>query len=71
MSILARAPAAARSQILRSRLAAPSRGVHEYKHMPFKHDNSKAFAVKLISFLSVGFAIPIVAAQFQLRKASA
>ncbi|TFY72742.1 hypothetical protein EVG20_g249 [Dentipellis fragilis] len=41
------------------------------QHMPFKHDNSKGFAVKLIAFLSLGFAIPIVASQYQLRKASA
>ncbi|ETW84383.1 hypothetical protein HETIRDRAFT_449869 [Heterobasidion irregulare TC 32-1] len=69
MSILIRAPAL-RQQILRSRLTAPSRGAHgEYKHIPFKHDNKPAFAVKVAVFLSLGFSVPFLASFYQLRIA--
>ncbi|KAI0758275.1 hypothetical protein BC629DRAFT_1598182 [Irpex lacteus] len=38
-------------------------------HIPFDYFKSKpAFAVKLVSYLTVGFALPFVAAGYQLRK---
>ncbi|TFY77296.1 hypothetical protein EWM64_g6715 [Hericium alpestre] len=66
MSLIARAPVL-RQQILRSRLAAPSRGAHgEYRHLPFEHSNKKGFALKLLAVTGFGFSIPILASAYQL-----
>ncbi|KAI0069086.1 hypothetical protein BV25DRAFT_1818042 [Artomyces pyxidatus] len=72
MSLVARAPAFVRQQALRSRIA-PSRGAHgEYKHMPFKTEQSKpVFGAKVGVFLLAGFLVPAAAASYQLKKAGA
>jgi len=42
-----------------------------YNNMPFSYRNKPAFAIKLVLFLGTGFALPFVAAWYQLRKAGA
>jgi len=71
MSLVARTPAL-RRQILHSRVFAPSRGAHDYNHMPFNHESSKAsLAVKAVAYFVIGFSIPGVAAFIHLKKAGA
>ncbi|KAH9966126.1 hypothetical protein BC827DRAFT_1182413 [Russula dissimulans] len=71
MSLVARTPAL-RQNILRSRVFAPSRGVHDYKHMPFNYEGSKAaLASKTAAYFAIGFSIPFVAAYIHLKKAGA
>ncbi|GJE94094.1 Cytochrome C oxidase subunit VIIc [Phanerochaete sordida] len=40
-------------------------------HMPFGFGNKAAFRAKYLTFVGFGFALPFVAAYWQLRKASA
>ncbi|KAI0269160.1 hypothetical protein BC834DRAFT_865050 [Gloeopeniophorella convolvens] len=67
MSLVARAPAL-RQQILRARIAAPARGVHGYKHMPFNYESKGPFGAKVAVFLAVGFTLPGFAAWYSIRK---
>lgn len=41
------------------------------RQMPFDYRNRKTFAVKLVLFTSTGFAIPFIAAYYQLYVRSA
>jgi len=71
MSLVARTAPALRRQFLQSRSFAPSRGVHDYKHIPFEYEGSKAvFGAKVFVFLLSGFSIPWVAAYYQIRKSA-
>ncbi|KAJ3544006.1 hypothetical protein NM688_g5793 [Phlebia brevispora] len=68
MSMLARVPV---RQLAARRFAAPVRHIHgEYKHIPFEYSNKTTWATKLTVYLAGGFAIPFVAAYYQLRKSS-
>ncbi|EEB88269.1 hypothetical protein MPER_13987 [Moniliophthora perniciosa FA553] len=69
---------AVRRPIARSfQTSAPSRSAShgEYHHLPFAWPHSSSartkFAVSIGSFLGLGFAIPFVAAGFQLQKSGA
>ncbi|MCF1423289.1 cytochrome c oxidase VIIc family protein, partial [Mangrovimonas sp. AS18] len=69
MSLIVRAPL--RQLAVRRFAAVPSRGMHgEYKHIPFDYKNRAAFATKLTAYLATGFAIPFIAAFYQLSKSS-
>ncbi|KAI0321812.1 hypothetical protein OF83DRAFT_1097301 [Amylostereum chailletii] len=67
--LAARAPVL-RQNFLRVRLAAPSRGVHGYEHIPFKHKNKPRFAIKVATFLLAGFTLPAFAAAYQISKST-
>ncbi|KAI0773811.1 hypothetical protein C8Q74DRAFT_1368361 [Fomes fomentarius] len=70
MSLLARSAAPLRQVAVRSR-AAPVRFAHgEYKHIPFDYDKKAVFGVKVTAYLVTGFAIPFVAAYYQLAKSA-
>ncbi|KAJ7173058.1 hypothetical protein C8R43DRAFT_1119861 [Mycena crocata] len=43
-------------------------GHAEYQHLPFSTENKAAFAVKFISYLSLGFALPFIATAWQWYK---
>ncbi|KZT58797.1 hypothetical protein CALCODRAFT_516553 [Calocera cornea HHB12733] len=51
-----------------------ARGVHfentVYNNMPFDYRNKTTFAIKLIAYLGTGFALPFIAAWYQLRKSA-
>ncbi|EJT97650.1 cytochrome c oxidase subunit VIIc [Dacryopinax primogenitus] len=55
-----------------ARSAVQSRGLHVentvYNNMPFSYKNKRVFAVKMSLFLGVGFALPFIAAAYQLKK---
>ncbi|KAK7049610.1 hypothetical protein VNI00_005641 [Paramarasmius palmivorus] len=67
---------AIRRPIARSfQTSAPSRSAHgEYHHLPFAWPHSpsarKIFAASITSFLGLGFALPFIAAGFQIKKSS-
>ncbi|KAI0723438.1 hypothetical protein C8Q76DRAFT_794378 [Earliella scabrosa] len=70
MSLLARSAAPLRQVTVRAR-AAPVRSMHgEYKHIPFDYDKKGTFGVKVVAYLVSGFAIPFVAAYYQLSKSA-
>jgi len=70
MTLVART-SALRRQVVQSRAFVPSRGVHDYKHIPFNYEGSKAvFGVKVAVFLLSGFSIPFVASYYQIRKSA-
>ncbi|KAG8955728.1 hypothetical protein FRC04_007719 [Tulasnella sp. 424] len=69
--IIARAarPVLARGAIRNTRLAHghPENTVY---NMPFDYRNPKTFAVKIVAYCSLGFAIPFIAAAYQLNKSA-
>jgi len=70
MSLVVRT-SALRRQVFQSRAFAPSRGAHDYKHIPFNYEGSKAvFGAKVAIFLLTGFSIPFVASYYQIRKSA-
>ncbi|KAI0637770.1 hypothetical protein C8Q77DRAFT_1153486 [Trametes polyzona] len=70
MSLLARSAAPLRQVAVRSR-AAPVRSMHgEYKHIPFNYDKKGVFGAKVATYLLTGFAVPFIAAYYQLSKSS-
>ncbi|KAG9045156.1 hypothetical protein FS837_006955 [Tulasnella sp. UAMH 9824] len=69
--IIARAarPVLARGAIRNTRLAHghPENTVY---NMPFDYRNPKTFAVKIVAYCGVGFAIPFIAAAYQMSKSA-
>ncbi|PCH41179.1 hypothetical protein WOLCODRAFT_162868 [Wolfiporia cocos MD-104 SS10] len=73
MTLLARAGVPLRQAARRSPIATPARFSHghaEFSPVPFTYKNRKLFAAKVAAYLVGGFAIPFVAAAYQLRKSS-
>ncbi|KAI0721912.1 hypothetical protein C8T65DRAFT_629638 [Cerioporus squamosus] len=71
MSLLARSAAAPLRQVAVRARAAPVRSMHgEYKHIPFDYNKKGIFGAKVAAYLVTGFAIPFVAAAYQLSKSA-
>ncbi|KAG8990233.1 hypothetical protein FRB94_011342 [Tulasnella sp. JGI-2019a] len=61
---------AARPAVLRT-VIQNSRNAHAHNtvyNMPFDYRNKRTFAVKMVAFLGTGFAIPFIAAYYQMHK---
>ncbi|GLB33717.1 putative cytochrome c oxidase subunit VIIc [Lyophyllum shimeji] len=78
LSILARSSALRQQALARARsfhttAVARSEEHAHYHHLPFQFPGEKKgiFAAKLIAFLGTGFAIPFLAAKWQLHKSQA
>ncbi|KAH9943036.1 uncharacterized protein BXZ73DRAFT_97099 [Epithele typhae] len=70
MSILARSAAPLRHVALRAPRAAPVRSMHSEQAVPFNYSNKTAFGAKVFVYLATGFAVPFVAAYYQMSKSS-
>ncbi|KAG8878957.1 hypothetical protein FRB97_002053 [Tulasnella sp. 331] len=71
MTLITRAarPAVLRTVIQNSRNAGHAHNT--VYNMPFDYRNKKMFAVKMVAFLGTGFAIPFIAAYYQMHKGGA
>ncbi|THH33722.1 hypothetical protein EUX98_g435 [Antrodiella citrinella] len=45
-----------------------SSGHGEHKFVPFNYDNKRTFALKVVSYMVIGFSVPFAAAAYQLKK---
>ncbi|KIK65356.1 hypothetical protein GYMLUDRAFT_38804 [Collybiopsis luxurians FD-317 M1] len=75
-ALASRSATRAHSAVFKRQLHASNtvRSTHgEYHHLPFAwpHDKKAGFAIKLVAYLGLGFAIPFVAGAWQLRKSGA
>ncbi|KAH9843806.1 uncharacterized protein C8Q71DRAFT_852330 [Rhodofomes roseus] len=76
MTLLTRASPALRQSLARSSARAPVRFSHGHAYtpadaVPFSFKSKGAFGAKVATYLLTGFAIPFVAAWYQLKKSGA